>query len=123
MIVIDANIWIDHIRHANPHLGDLLKADRANIHPYTIGEVGLGSLARRSEVIEQLGQIPGTPIAEHQEVMAFIGLNGLAGTGVGYVDCHLLTTALLQGGSVWTNDKRLAAHARRLAIEYTPEKS
>lgn len=120
MIIVDTNVWIDHFRSADAHLIELLKADKAAIHPYTIAEIGLGSLSNRSKIIEQLEMFWPAPVAAHQEVMAMIDLNKLAGTGVGYVDCHLLTAALLAGGQVWTRDKRLEMQAGKLGIRHDP---
>ncbi len=42
MILVDANIWIDHLRMADPHLAELIDAGRIQMHPYSIAEVGLG---------------------------------------------------------------------------------
>lgn len=120
MIIVDTNVWIDHFRSADTHLIELIETDKAFIHPYTIAEIGLASLANRSKVIEQLEMFWLVPVAAHQEVMAMIDLNKLAGTGVGYVDCHLLTAALLTGGQVWTRDKRLEMQTGKLGIRHDP---
>ena len=119
MILVDASVWIEHLRHRDAVLAHLIEEDAILMHPYTIAEIGLGSLADRDQLIEQLESLPVAPVASHNEVMALIGLNRLYGTGVGYVDCHLLTTALLIGGRVWTRDKRLMREAERLRIAYT----
>lgn len=121
MILVDANVWVDHLRMADHHLEDLIGNRSVLVHPYTIGEVGLGSLARRSEVVENLELFPQAPVASHEEVMALIALNSLAGTGIGYVDCHLLSSALLIGGRLWTRDRRLDTQANRLGISHDPQ--
>lgn len=121
MIVVDANIWIDHLRVANLALAGLIQRRRIVIHPYTIGEIGLGSLARRSEVLEQLAMLPAAPVAEHDEVLAFMDGHALFGTGIGYVDSHLLASAkLIEAGKLWTRDKRLHAIAERIGIAASP---
>lgn len=120
MILVDANIWIDHLRLADAHLSSLIKMGRILLHPFTIAEVGLGSLAQRAEVIEQLEALPEAPVALHEEVMELITLNQLAGTGIGYVDCHLLASARLMGAKLWTRDKRLLKQSAKLALEYLP---
>jgi predicted nucleic acid-binding protein len=40
------------------------------------------------------------------------------GWGIGYVDVHLLASALLSGTALWTRDKRLAAVATDLGIAF-----
>jgi predicted nucleic acid-binding protein len=36
--------------------------------------------------------------------------------GVGYVDCHLLTSTALANARLWTADKRLAAAALKMNL-------
>jgi predicted nucleic acid-binding protein len=56
--------------------------------------------------------------AEPEEVLSFIESNRLMGQGLGYVDIHLITSAVLTGVSLWTFDKRLAQAADNLHINY-----
>ena len=117
MIIVDANIWIDHLRVANLALSGLIQRRRILVHPYTIGEIALGSFAKRNDVLDQLAMLPAAPAAEHHEVLAFIDRHALFGTGIGYVDSHLLASArLVETGKVWTRDRRLHAVAERLGI-------
>lgn len=46
-----------------------------------------------------------------------IEYDALWGTGLGYVDAHLLASARLTAGTrIWTRDQRLAAAAARLGV-------
>lgn len=38
------------------------------------------------------------------------------GKGLGYIDVHLLTSALISNAAFWTTDKRLAAVAFQLRL-------
>lgn len=120
MIVVDANIWIDHFRLVDPHLAELAADRRLRMHPYTIGELALGNFANHARIIAQLEKLPAANVASHASLMQFIAVRALSGTGIGYVDCHLLASALLMGGKVWTRDRRLANQAARLQINYIP---
>jgi predicted nucleic acid-binding protein len=40
------------------------------------------------------------------------------GKGLGYVDVHLIASAILTGVSIWTRDKRLAQTADNLHLKY-----
>lgn len=89
------------------------------IHPYTIGEIALGSLADHDKVLGRLALISAAPVVENRLMPDFIRRHRLFGTGIGYVDSHLLGSAmLLESGKLWTRDKRLAAQADRLGIAY-----
>jgi predicted nucleic acid-binding protein len=119
LIVVDANIWIDHLRVANLALTGLIQRRRIVIHPYTIGEIALGSLAKRDEVLHQLAMLPTAPVADDLEILSFIERHALFGTGIGYVDSHLLASAkLVEAGKLWTRDKRLHAIAERMGIAF-----
>jgi hypothetical protein len=50
-------------------------------------------------------------------VLRLISRAELAGSGIGYVDAHLVASTLLMPGSrLWTRDKKLRAVAERLSI-------
>lgn len=53
------------------------------------------------------------------DVMKLVDKHQLYGRGIGYVDSHLLTSAVLRRGTqLWTRDQRLLAAARQLAIAF-----
>lgn len=116
-IIADSSIWIDHLNKGNPELSAQLKRRRIALHPMIIAEIALGSLANRRLVLEELHALPQAKPASHSEVLAMIEWLELFGSGIGYVDAHLLAAARqLQDGRLWTRDKRLHAQAERLGI-------
>ena len=56
--------------------------------------------------------------AEHGEVLRFIEENRLMAKGLGFVDMHLLASALLSGLQLWTLDKRLQQVALKLGLAF-----
>ncbi|MCJ7708210.1 MAG: hypothetical protein MUO38_11405, partial [Anaerolineales bacterium] len=60
--------------------------------------------------------LPSVAIAEHEEVLALVERQRLAGSGLGWVDVHILASALIGGTRLWTLDRHLAAAAARLGI-------
>ena len=55
--------------------------------------------------------------AHDDEVLRLIEEESLHGTGIGYIDSHLLaSTRLTNGGTLWTRDLRLASAAARLGL-------
>jgi hypothetical protein len=55
---------------------------------------------------------------QNPEVMTLISVNQLWGMGVGWVDVHLLASALLSHCRIWTLDQRLGAAAQKLGVNY-----
>jgi predicted nucleic acid-binding protein len=121
MIVVDSSIWIDHIHHGEPHLGSLLLRDHALMHPHALGEIALGNIRNREQVIDRFLLIPVPYVAKEGHMLTLIESDDLIATGIGYTDAHLLASALLTpGGKLWTRDKKLRLQAERLGIAYTP---
>lgn len=117
MILVDSSIWADHIHHPVAQLSKLLTAQTVAIHPFVIGEIMLGNIAKRAPTLKLLRTLYQTPLAHDDEVIDLIDSNKLFGSGIGYVDAHLLASTLLMfGGKLWTRDRRLHAAAERLGI-------
>lgn len=121
MTLVDTSLWIDHLRTGNPTLARLLDDSAVLGHPWVIGELALGNLGRREEILELLRGLPEAALAADEEVLRLIEGHELSGKGIGYVDAQLLAaTRLTPGATLWTRDKRLAAIASQLDIGYVP---
>jgi hypothetical protein len=48
--------------------------------------------------------------------MSFVERYRLAGTGIGWVDIHLLASTRLAGSRLWTLDRRLRTAAGKLGL-------
>lgn len=117
MILVDTSVWIDHLRAADAQLVALLNRNEVLTHPSVIGEIALGSIAKRAEVLRYLNNLPAVVAATHAEVMIFIDNQRLANSGLGYVDAGLLASAALTpGAGVWSRDKSLRAAAKRCGV-------
>ena len=116
MILVDTSVWVDHLRNGNPRLTALLAENQVLGHPFVLGELALGHLRRRREVLALLADLPAASVADHEEVLAFVEHHALVGGGIGWIDAHLLTAAVLGGDSLWTLDRRLAALAEKLGV-------
>jgi hypothetical protein len=121
-MLVDTSVWVDHLRRGNARLGSCLENGEVECHPFVIGELACGNLKNRAELLELLAALPRVLEADHDEVLAFIESKRLMGRGLGWVDAHLLVSALLSRTSLWTLDKRLAAEARALQICFEIEK-
>ncbi|MBU0544355.1 MAG: PIN domain-containing protein [Proteobacteria bacterium] len=75
--------------------------------PFIICEFACGNLKERQAVLSLIRALPSAIIAEHEEVMELIEKRSLMGKGLGYIDMHLLASAILTGVPLWTLDKKL----------------
>ncbi len=119
MILVDTSVWVDHLRHGHPRLADLLNRNAVVVHPFVIGEVALGVLGKRREILALLAELPRASALGHEEALGVIEQHRLAGRGIGWVDVHLIASAMLERLPLWTFDRRLAAVARDLAVAWT----
>jgi predicted nucleic acid-binding protein len=118
MVLVDTSVWVSHLRDGNAELANLLNDGRVLCHPLIVGELACGNLKDRAVILSFLQLLPMSIEAEHDEVLSFIENNHLMGKGMGYVDVHLITSAVLTGVPVWTLDKKLAQAADSLYIKY-----
>jgi len=118
MLLVDTSVWIEHLRSGTVGLEAALNDDQVICHPFIIGELACGNLKNRSHILSLLDTLPSTQLADHEEVMRFIETNRMMGKGLGYIDVHLLASAVLTGVPLWTLDKRLDKAATALGIKY-----
>ncbi|MEJ8848619.1 type II toxin-antitoxin system VapC family toxin [Variovorax rhizosphaerae] len=117
MILVDTSVWIDHLARGDAQLQALLEDDQVLTHPYVIGEIALGSLPQRDETVGALQALPAIAVASTEEALAFLRNEKLFGTGIGYVDLHLLAATRLEPSArLWTRDKRLLQAAIKLDL-------
>lgn len=121
MILVDTSVWIDHFRRSDSRLARLLEEPQVATHPFVIGEIAIGGLKNRSLVLSDLAALPSTNVATDEEVLVFIEKASLAGSGVGYLDAHLLASVkLTPGARIWTRDRKLATAAAALELTADP---
>ena len=118
MVLVDTSIWISHFRRGKPALRELLVEGSVFCHPFVIGELACGNLGNRREILSLLKTLPQPPHAGHDEVLLFIERNSLMGSGLGWLDAHLLASALLGSARLWTVDKSLQKASAQLDILY-----
>lgn len=115
-LLVDTSVWIDHWRSGNRRLAELLEGNTVLVHPFVVGEIALGHVTSRAEVLADLATLDAPRIAEHAEVLRLIERRRLWGRGIGWVDAHLLASALLERIGLWTLDAPLARVARELGV-------
>ena len=118
MILVDTSVWISHLRDSNSYLEELLNEGIVLCHPFIIGELACGNIKNRNEILSLLKLLPMAQIVEHDEVLKFIEDIKLARKGLGYVDIHLLASAILSDSPTWSLDKKLSKIALELNIDF-----
>ncbi len=58
-------------------------------------------------------------MADHSDVLRLLEQHALWNKGIGWIDAHLLASALLTGCGLWTLDRPLRAVAGRLHVSYS----
>ena len=118
MVLVDTSVWIGHFRKGDPRLEALLEDGDVACHPFIIGELALGHLDNRRQILAFLGALPGVATAGPDEVMHLIDAHRLMGAGIGYLDAHLLASALMSSAPIWTLDLPLHKAAVKLGAAY-----
>ncbi len=116
MTLVDTSVWVEHLRRGSPRLRGLLDEGEVLGHPSVLGEIACGSLANRDEILDLLGALPPAAEASHAEALHALHAHRLHGKGLGWVDVHLLASALLSGAGLWTLDRALAREAHRCGV-------
>lgn len=120
-VLVDTSVWVDHFKHGNSTLTQLVEADRVLIHPMVLAEIACGTPpAPRQQTLTDLSLLQLSNQASLKEVMVFLEQEKLYGLGCGLIDLMLLASTLITPGALfWTLDKRLDALAQRFNIAYS----
>ena len=87
------------------------------MHPFVSGELACGNLANRNTILSLLNDLPAAKVATNAEALQLLEYQKIIGKGLGWIDVHLLASALLSHGQFWTLDKKLGSVAKTLGIE------
>ena len=119
MTLVDTSVWIDHFRVADSRLAALLLDGQVGCHAFVIGELACGRLQRRNEVLALLANLPQLQTLPDDHVLESIDAHRLMGRGLGWIDVHLLASAVASGVRFWSRDRRLVEAARRLGASFS----
>jgi predicted nucleic acid-binding protein len=120
-VLVDTSIWIRFLSNRAPYaarLEELLSRDEVSGHEFIYGELLIGDIGGRTDLLADYEQMHQAPVVPHAEVVAFVRNRRMHGRGIGWIDAHLLASALVGHLKLWTTDPRLAMLATELAIAY-----
>lgn len=121
MVLVDTSVWIRFLANRAPYatgLDALLGRDEAAGHELVYGELLVGDRGGRATLLASYEQMHQVATIPHRDVVAFVRDRDLYGRGVGWVDVHLLASAIVGRMQLWTVDPRFSAVARELGVAY-----
>ena len=120
-VLVDTSVWIRFLANRAPYaarLSELLGRDEVSGHEFVYGELLIGDRGGRKELLSNYDRMDRVPLVSHTEVAAFVRDRELNGRGIGWIDAHLLASALVARAKLWTADSPLATIATELGIAY-----
>lgn len=97
----------------------LIEAQEILLHAMVIGELALGNLEDRDTRLATFAKLPRIEELENDAVLAKIEAHQIVGRGIGFVDAHLVFSALeREGTQLWTRDRRLHEVADELGVAF-----
>lgn len=121
IVLVDTSVWIRFLSNRAPYaaeLDGLLSRDEVSGHDFVYGELLIGDMGGRKQLLADYEHMDQAPVVPHGDVVAFVRERRLHGRGVGWIDAHLLASALVGNLKLWTTDPRLATVARAFGIGY-----
>lgn len=122
MVLVDTSVWIRFLTGREPYateLDSLLERDEVAGHELVFGELLIGDKGGRRKLLDAYEQMHQANPVPHGDVVAFVRERRLHGQGAGWIDVHLLASAIVDRYRLWTADPRLAALAEKFDLSYT----
>ena len=119
-VLVDTSIWVDHLRRPEPGVIRLIAVGDLLMHPGVRGELVVGNLPARREMLVALRNLPLLAASEWESVFAFIESNRLYGRGLSWVDTQLLCAVGQARHQLWTRDVALRQAAETLGLAWVP---
>lgn len=119
MVLVDTSVWIRFLANRQPYASELdrlLGLDEVVGHDLVFGELLIGDRGGRNRLLTAYRQMHQAATVAHPEVIAFVRSRRLLGRGLGWIDVHLLASAVLQRHQIWTADGRFAFVAVELGV-------
>jgi len=121
MVLVDTSVWIKFLANRPPYAAELdrlLKGGEMAGHELVYGELLIGDRGGRRKLLTAYERIHQARFVPHRDVVEFVMHRNLQGRGAGWIDVHLLASAIVGRLRLWTADPRFAALASELGIAY-----
>ena len=121
IVLVDTSVWVRFLSNRAPYateLDDLLSRDEVSGHELVYGELLIGDKGGRKQLLANYELMHQAPTVPHRDVVEFVRSRRLHGRGVGWIDAHLLASALVGRLKLWTTDPRLEELASEFGVAY-----
>ena len=121
MVLVDTSVWIRFLANRAPYAAELdalLERDEVAGHDFVHGELLVGDRGGRRKLLSVYEQMHHASVVPHRDVVAFVQDRSLHGRGIGWVDVHLLASAIVGRLQLWTADPRFDVVARELGVAH-----
>ncbi len=123
MVLVDTSVWVRAFANRPPYVDELRRlalAGEVAGHELVYGELLAGDIGGRKRFLEDYELMPKATLVPHDEAVHFVRSRKLHGRGAGWIDMHLLASALVAHMPLWTADAPLLALAQELNVAYKP---
>ncbi len=121
MVLVDTSVWILALANRapfTPELDRLLALEQIAGHELVYGELLIGDRGGRRKLLSTYERIHQAKTVPHRDVVEFVRKRNLHGRGVGWIDVHLLASAVVERLPLWTADLRFSSVAGELGVGY-----
>ena len=121
IVLVDTSVWIRFLSNRAPYaaqLEALLNREEVSGHDCVYGELLIGDLGGRKQLLSDYEKMHQAPVVSHVDVVTFVRDRRIHGRGIGWIDAHLLASSLVGGLKLWTVDPRLVDVAAELGVAY-----
>jgi hypothetical protein len=117
-------VWVRALANKEPYrrqLDRLLDAELVLRHDLVYGELLIGDAGARARTLATYLDFARVDTVAHSEVVDLVRARSLYGTGVSWIDVHLLAAAMVNRVQLYTADAPLEKHAKAFAVNFVPK--
>jgi predicted nucleic acid-binding protein len=121
MVLVDTSVWIRFFSGREPYFSEmnwLLGRDEVVGHQLVYGELLMGDRGGRAGFLSTFEWMHQAELIPHSEVVALVRHRTLNGRGLGWIDAHLLASAIAGRLQLWTADRLFAEAAEDAGAAY-----
>jgi hypothetical protein len=121
MVLVDTSVWIRALSNRPPFVTELDRLlDLGDVagHDLVYGELLIGDRGGRKKLLAEYKHMFQAATIPHSEVVTFVEHRRIHGRGVGWIDIHLLASAIVDGLILWTADPRLLTLADEFGVAH-----